>query len=74
MRLKGISTKEEAGKLLTKYLSLYNREFRVKLGQKDNHHREIAEMPQRDQKKPLIFIPKKKEKYMFAAIHPKREF
>jgi hypothetical protein len=138
MRLKGISTIEEANKFLTKYLPIYNRRFRVKPSQQDNLHRElpkeikldsilciktervlrndftvahdgklyqimdktdakrviveekitgkmdithenirlrykeITERPQREQKKPHIFIIKKKKKYIPAANHPWR--
>ena len=138
MRLKGISTIEEANKFLTKYLPIYNRRFRVKPRQQDNLHREISkeikldsilciktervlrndftvahdgklyqimdktdakrviveekingkmdithgnirlrykeitERPQREQKKPPIFIIKKKKKYIPAANHPWR--
>jgi hypothetical protein len=138
MRLKGISTIEEANKFLTKYLPIYNRRFRVKPSQQDNLHREIpkeikldsilciktervlrndftvahdgklyqimdktdakrviveekingkmdithenirlrykeiTERPQREQKKPPIFIIKKKKKYIPAANHPWR--
>jgi hypothetical protein len=138
MRLKGISTIEEANKFLTKYLPTYNRRFRVKPSQQNNLHREIpkeikldsilciktervlrndftvahdgklyqimdktdakrviiqekingkmdithgdirlrykeiTERPQREQKKPPIFIIKKKKKYIPAANHPWR--
>ncbi|KKL08870.1 hypothetical protein LCGC14_2571540, partial [marine sediment metagenome] len=130
MRLKGISTIEEANKFLAKYLPIYNRRFRVKPREEDNLHREIpkgikldsilcikkervlrndltvahksklyqikdktnakrvmveekingkmeithegirlrykeiTERPQREQKKPLVFILKKKKKYI----------
>jgi hypothetical protein len=138
MRLKGISTIEEANKFLTKYLPIYNRRFRVKPSQQNNLHREIpkeikldsilciktervlrndftvahdgklyqimdktdakrviiqekingkmdithgdirlrykeiTERPQREQKKPPIFIIKKKKIYIPAANHPWR--
>jgi len=138
MRLKGISTIEEANKFLAKYLPIYNRRFRVKPREEDNLHREIpkgikldsilcikkervlrndltvahksklyqikdktnakrvmveekingkmeithegirlrykeiTERPQREQKKPLVFILKKKKKYIPAVNHPWR--
>lgn len=138
MRLKGISTIEEANRFLIKYLPIYNRKFRVKPRQEDNLHREIpkgikldsilciktervlrndytvahktklyqimdktdarrvmveekingkmeikhedirlrykeiTERPQREQKKPLVFIMKKKKKNIPAANHPWR--
>lgn len=41
MRLKGISTIEEANKFLAKYLPVYNRRFRVKSKKEDNFHRKM---------------------------------
>ncbi len=138
MRLRGISTIEEANKFLAVYLPLYNRKFRVKPRQEDNLHREIpkgikldsilciktervlrndatvahngnlyqimdktdakrvmveekingkmdithkgirlrykeiTERPQREQKKPLASLLKKKKIYIPAANHPWR--
>ena len=138
MRLKGISTIEEANSFLVKYLPIYNRKFRVKPRQEENLHREIpkeieldsilciktkrvlrndstvahnsklyqimdktdakrvmveekingkmaithksirlrykeiTERPQREQNKSLVFIRKKKKKYIPPANHPWR--
>ena len=140
MRLKGISTIEEANKFLQEYLPIYNRRFAVKAKKEGNLHREvprglnidgilciktertlrndftishngrlyqimdrtgakkvqveeringtmvithegnrlrfkeITERPEKEQKKPLIFVFRKRKKYIPPLDHPWRRF